>query len=60
MQSDSPPPDKFREGAKAYRNGFLIGAFIGIVICLVIKKTLWSVPILLGLLGGAIAINRKI
>lgn len=52
--------EHFREGAKAYRNGFLLGALIGIVICLVLQKVIWSLPLVLGLLTGAIAINRKI
>jgi hypothetical protein len=53
-------PQDYRDGAKAYRNGFLLGAFIGIVICLVLQKAIWSLPLVLGLLTGAIAINRKI
>ncbi len=53
-------PQDYRNGAKAYRNGFLIGAFIGIVICLILQKVMWSLPLVLGLLSGAIAINRKI
>jgi hypothetical protein len=50
----------YRDGAKAYRNGFLLGAFIGIVTCLVLQKAIWSLPLVLGLVSGAIAINRKI
>lgn len=53
-------PQDYRNGARAYRNGFLIGAFIGIVICLILQKVMWSIPLVLGLLSGAIAINRKI
>jgi F0F1-type ATP synthase assembly protein I len=53
-------PQDYRNGAKAYRNGFLLGAFIGIVICLVLQKAIWSLPLVLGLITGAIAINRKI
>lgn len=53
-------PQDYRNGAKAYRNGFLIGAFIGIVICLALQKAIWSLPLVLGLITGAIAINRKI
>lgn len=53
-------PEQYRQGAKAYRNGFMIGAFIGVVVCLILQKTIWSVPLLLGLLCGAIAINTKI
>lgn len=52
--------DKYKKGMKAYRNGFFIGAFLGIVGCLVIGKTLYSLPIILGLLFGAIAFERKI
>lgn len=49
----------YRDGAKAYRNGFLLGAMIGVVICLVLQKAVWSLPLVLGLVSGAIAINRK-
>lgn len=42
-----------------YRNGFFVGAFTGIVICLVIAKAYLSLPIILGLLFGAIAFDRK-
>lgn len=55
-----PNSQDYRDGAKAYRNGFLVGAFIGIVICLVLQKTIWTLPLVLGLISGAIAINRKI
>lgn len=53
-------PQDYRDGAKVYRNGFLLGALIGIVICLILQKAIWSLPLVLGLLTGAIAINRKI
>lgn len=52
--------EDFHKGARAYRNGFLIGAFAGIVICLLIGRTIWTLPIVLGLLFGAIAINSKL
>ncbi len=55
-----PSSQEYKDGAKAYRNGFLFGAFIGIVICLFLQKVIWSLPLVLGLLAGAIAINRKI
>lgn len=51
--------DKYKQGMKAYRNGFLAGAFLGITGCLIIGKTLYSLPIILGLLLGAIAFKRK-
>jgi F0F1-type ATP synthase assembly protein I len=50
----------YKDGAKVYRNGFLVGAFIGIVICLFLQKTIWTLPLILGLVSGAIAMNRKI
>jgi VIT1/CCC1 family predicted Fe2+/Mn2+ transporter len=55
-----PNSQEYKDGAKAYRNGFLLGAFIGIVICLFLQKAIWTLPLVLGLLSGAIAINRKI
>lgn len=54
------PNNDFRQGAKAYRNGFLVGALIGVVVCLMIRKPIWSLPLVLGLVFGAIAMNRKI
>lgn len=54
------PTDDYRKGAKAYRNGFLAGALIGVLICLVIQKTIWSLPLVSGLICGAIAMNKKI
>ena len=52
--------DKYKKGLNAYRNGFLAGAFLGIVGCLIIGKTLYSLPMVLGLLFGAIAFDIKI
>lgn len=52
--------EKYKKGMKAYRNGFLAGTFLGIVGCIVIGKTLYSLPIVLGLLFGAIAFDIKI
>ncbi len=52
--------DKYKEAMKAYQKGFLAGAFLGIVGCLIMGKTLYSLPIILGLLLGAIAFERKI
>lgn len=55
-----PDREDFRQGAKAYRNGFLTGALIGVLICLMIQKPIWTLPLVLGLVFGAIAMNRKI
>ena len=54
-----PNPQDFRQGAKAYRNGFLIGALLGITICLLLQRTIWTLPMILGLICGAISINTK-
>lgn len=51
---------EYKTAIKSYRNGFLIGAFTGIVICLVTAKTYLVLPVMLGLLFGAIAFDRKI
>lgn len=48
-----------RDEIKAYKNGFGIGFFIGIVLCIVFFKTLFLLPIVLGLLFGAIAFEHK-
>ena len=52
--------EDYRNGTKAYRNGFLFGAFIGVVICLFLQRAVWSIPLVLGLFSGAVAMNRKI
>lgn len=51
---------KYQKAMKAYRNGFFIGAFTGIIGCLVIGKPFYSLPVVLGLLFGAIAFDKKI
>ncbi len=58
MQNSSNPPS-FQEGAKAYRNGFFAGAFTGVVICIVIGKAIFTLPVILGLFFGAVAFDRK-
>ena len=51
---------KYRLGLKAYRNGFGLGLLVGIGICLFIGKTLLIIPVVLGLLFGAIAFEKNI
>lgn len=51
--------DKYKKGMKAYRNGFLAGTFLGIVACLIIGKAIYSLPVILGLVLGGIAFNKK-
>ena len=50
----------YQNAIAGYRNGFFIGVFTGIVICLITAKAYLSLPIILGLLFGAIAFERKI
>lgn len=49
----------FHNAVKAYRNGFFFGAFTGAVICLIIGKAVYSLPVILGLFFGAVAFDRK-
>lgn len=44
-----------KESMKAYRKGFMIGAFSGVVVCIFMGKVIWSLPIILGLFLGALA-----
>lgn len=50
----------FHKAVKAYRKGFLTGAFTGVVVCLIIGKAVYSLPVILGLFFGAVAFDRKI
>jgi hypothetical protein len=52
-------PSNDKESLKAYRNGFGIGAFIGVVLCIVLAKAFYILPIVLGLLFGSIAFEYK-
>ena len=54
-----PQPETYKTALKAYRKGFLIGAFAGVVGCLFIGKPIYSLPLVLGLLFGAIAFDRN-
>ena len=51
---------KYKQGLKAYRNGFGTGLLVGIGICLFLGKAVWAIPVVLGLLFGSIAFERKI
>lgn len=51
---------KYKEALEAYRKGFIIGLFSGVVLMLMIGKTIFILPIVLSLLFGAIAFDRKI
>lgn len=52
--------DDFEKGLKAYRKGFGGGILLGLATLLILGKPLYSLPILLGLLLGAIAFRLKI
>ena len=51
-------PD-YKKAMGAYGSGFVAGAFVGVIICFVIGKALWILPVVLGMLFGAIAFQRK-
>jgi membrane glycosyltransferase len=51
---------KYKEALEAYRKGFLVGLFTGVVLMLMIGKLVFILPIVLSLLFGAIAFDRKI
>ncbi len=52
-------PQQYKAGIKAYKTGFLAGVLIGVVICLVLRKAIFSLPLILGLLIAAIAFHLK-
>lgn len=49
--------NKDKKKMKAYRNGFGIGVFIGICYCIYVGKPLFMLPVVLGLLFGAMAFD---
>lgn len=51
---------KYKEALEAYRKGFLVGLFTGVVLMLIIGKVVFILPIVFSLLFGAIAFDRKI
>lgn len=51
---------QYKQALKAYGKGFSVGAFTGIVICILLSKTVLMLPVVLGLLFGAIASERKL
>ena len=55
-----PLPDEYKEAMKAYANGFVIGAFLGLVLCLALAKFYLFLPVVLGLVCGGIAFDRKL
>jgi len=55
-----PSSLEYKTAITSYKNGFVIGAFTGIVICIVTAKAFLMLPVILGLLFGAIAFEKKI
>lgn len=53
------PPD-YKKAMAAYASGFVAGAFAGVVLCFLTGLAIWTLPVVLGLLFGAIAFQRKI
>ena len=51
---------KYKAALKAYRNGFFIGLFSGVVLLVIIGKVYFSIPVILGLVCGAVGFERKI
>lgn len=47
----------FKQAMASYRKGFLVGAFLGVVLCLVIGKAFLTLPLVLALLFGAIGFD---
>lgn len=52
--------ENYSKAVGAYRKGFLIGALIGIVACLILGKAIYSLPLVLGLLFGAIGFDETL
>lgn len=53
-------PDDFKSGLQAYRNGFAWGLLLGVIGWLIIGKPIYSLPLITGLLFGAIAFKMRI
>ena len=53
-------PDSYQRAFKAYREGFAFGVFAGLVSWLFIGRPIYTLPILLGMLGGAIAFQLRL
>lgn len=51
-------PD-YQKAMKGFANGCAVGVFTGIVICLATHKAFMSLPLILGLIFGAIAFELK-
>jgi len=51
--------EKYRKGLKAYGLGFAIGVLTGFVICVVTSKPLFIMPLVLGLIFGAVGFQIK-
>ena len=52
-------PD-YKKAMVSFTNGFVIGAFTGIVLCLITATSYMSLPLILGLIFGVIAFEIKI
>lgn len=52
-------PTRNKENLKAYRNGFGAGAFVGIVVCIIVAKPIYILPLVLGHLFGTVAFEHK-
>lgn len=54
------PLRNYQNSLRAYRKGFMWGAFSGIVICLVIGKLIIALPLICGMFLGSILMERKL
>ncbi len=51
---------KYKQGLKAYRNGFGVGLLIGTGICLFLGKPIFALPIILGMVFGSVFYERNL
>lgn len=51
---------RYKQGLKAYRNGFGAGLLIGTGICFVIGKPIFALPVVLGLILGSTFYERNL
>jgi len=52
-------PDNYKNAFKAWREGFALGVFTGLVSWLFMGKPIYTLPLVLGLAFGSIAFHLK-
>lgn len=53
-------PENYKKAFKAYRNGFAFGVFAGLVSWIFIGKPVYTLPLISGMLFGAVAFQIRL